>query len=246
MLALLLTSAILVRVDANEPNGTGTEPPSLGAVALDTGAFAKTEAALPAAKRRLGGESPEDAEAPDVEPAPRRAPTHLKLVVGTAIAGCVAILAAAAVRTATAPKASRAEPAAANAIVANEAAAAPPRAPEAPAPAPAPPPAAEEATPAAAPAEASPREGDHAQAAKTATLRVVKKGAALTVDGKRAKTSSVVVACGAHMVAVGAEKPRRVDAPCGKTIVVDASKPVPAKTESAKPDGRLAATTKKR
>lgn len=57
-----------------------------------------------------------------------------------------------------------------------------------------------------------------------ATIRISKKGHTLKVDGKPVKGRSVDVACGKHLVAVDAEKPHRVDAPCGQTLTVDEKK----------------------
>lgn len=79
-------------------HSTNHEPPSLGAVALDTGAYAKTVAALPAARRAADDEPAE--EDPD-----RRVPLHLKVVFGVILAGCVGILGVAAVRTAASMRA---------------------------------------------------------------------------------------------------------------------------------------------
>jgi hypothetical protein len=56
------------------------------------------------------------------------------------------------------------------------------------------------------------------------TIKLAKKAHALRVDGKLAKGSSVEVTCGPHLVAVGKQKARLVDAGCGRTVVVDAQK----------------------
>jgi hypothetical protein len=45
-------------------------------------------------------------------------------------------------------------------------------------------------------------------------------GARVELDGVRVTATSAVVPCGAHMLKVGAEKPRTVDVPCGGTFDV--------------------------
>lgn len=58
----------------------------------------------------------------------------------------------------------------------------------------------------------------------TGTIRLARKGQSLNVDGKRVNGSIIEVSCGPHIVAVGKEKPRKVDAVCGRTLLVDAGK----------------------
>jgi hypothetical protein len=152
---------------------------------------------------------------------------RFKLVVGTAIAGCLAILTVAIVR------ARQEHVAPANATTKFALSAAPP--PHGSAPPTAEPAVAKSDEPSPALPVVAPASAAHAPtaAATTATISLApsaQKGTLLTVDGKRAKSASVAVACGAHTVAVGAEKPRHIDAPCGRTVVVDVGGATPAKT----------------
>jgi hypothetical protein len=77
-----------------------------------------------------------------------------------------------------------------------------------------------------------------APVANRATIRLAGTKQSLTVDGKRSPGASVVVACGAHTVAVGTEKPRRVEAPCGRTLLVDVGKSKLAKDDGARAEGK--------
>jgi hypothetical protein len=187
------------------------EPTSLKAVAIETGPnptiARESSVEVPFARR----------------PVPRR----LKLIVGSVIVVCLGILCVGGIRFAARGKAPVATaPAATAPPIAKTIAPPPPPVAVVAAPAP----------PAAEPPVASLKPDPSREALKpptpkkTATLKVAHGAKLLTVDGKKATGGSVVVTCGSHIVAVGKEKPHRVDAPCGATVVVDARKAKPAKS----------------
>jgi hypothetical protein len=135
-------------------------------------------------------------------PAPR-VPLGAKVLFGLVVGGCVIVLGLCADAVRSDRAAQRFREAAARAALA----------PVEVGPVPPPPPATTTRDVPAPPAAAS-----------TATVRLAKKAHALKVDGKIVKGESVEVSCGAHLVAVDKAKPRRVDAVCGRTLVVDATK----------------------
>jgi hypothetical protein len=192
-------------------------PTSLKAVALDTGGH------------------PTIAREPSVEqPVARPVPLRFKLIVGSVIAVCLVILCIGGIRfavdRANAPAAAAAistpePPPIANTIAKPE----PPPVATVAAPAPIPKPSPEPIATAPKPEKEALKPPP--PAAKTATLKLSHAGKPLTVDGKKVTGASAVVTCGSHMVAVGKDKPHRVDAPCGSTVVVDA----PQKAKGAKP-----------
>lgn len=188
--------------DKHDSDGS-SDPASLRALALDTGANPPAE---PPVDRVSNFEVPV-----------RRVPLRFKLIVGAALAGCVAILTLATIQTRNAgfPQAP-----AVNAVAVPEAPAVPPMT-AAPLHASEPPP------PPTGITKEKPATPAVAHAPETTTISLgpsVPKGTPLTVDGKRAKSSSVVVTCGKHTVAVGGEKAKPVEAACGKPFVVEKAK----------------------
>jgi hypothetical protein len=183
-----------------------TEPTSLGAVAIDTNRRPETKAASTTQK--------ESEESAFPELPPRRAPLAAKVLFGLVVGGCAVVLSlsVSAVRHDLAVKHAR--------DAAMHAAMAP--APVVPAVLAAPIPATAKADVATSPAPAPAPQAD--EKAKTATIRLGKKAHALKVDGKPVKGDTAEVSCGAHLVAVDKEKPRRVEAVCGRTLIVDDKK----------------------
>jgi hypothetical protein len=183
------------------------EAESLRAVALDS----RPSASAP--------RPPIDARDTDLlfdDPLPvRRVPIVAKLLFGLVVGGCLFVLALSA-RTYQADRTAR-DAVVAPRVQAVAAVVAPtptsPRVDPLPPPVAAPPP----------PAAVAPAPAADAKPTK-ATIRLGKKAHGLRVDGKLARGSSVDVSCGPHLVAVGKQKPRKVDAVCGRTVVVDGQK----------------------
>jgi hypothetical protein len=209
---------------------------SLGAVSLDRGASARSALTLPAGLRRS---EEVDARVVDAR-TPHRVALRFKLIVGAAVTGCVVILVLAAVQTARSGSAASSGASTNSAALMAPAAVAPPvtspSTPSTPASSPAMTVAAH-VMPMPAATHVDPSDKRHAETNR-ATIRLARAGQTLTVDGKRTGAASVVVACGAHTVAVGTEKPRHIDAPCGRTVIVDVGKTTLAKSDGAKLDGK--------
>jgi hypothetical protein len=230
--------------DASSP-----APASLGAVSLDSGSYARSAAELPAAR---GRSLEEDAVAVAEPQRGHRPALRFKMIVGASVAACVAIIGVAATQTVIG---GTGEHASSNRTALLAAAAlAPPAETPAPAASPAPSPstapgahatfAARAAIPTPLASESA--HGPSAAGASHAQIRLAHGQQTLTVDGKRASAPSVVVACGAHTVAVGAEKPRRVETPCGRTLIVDVGKSSLTKNDGSKHEGKAHAATPKK
>ncbi len=178
----------------------------------------------------------------DLETAPvpaLRVPFGAKLLFGSVLGGCIVVLGLSAPKLRAELAAKHAKEAAARVAVAAPAAPPPPvpvalSAPATP-PAPARPPLAPDThaqptqltqsvtAPSSAPSENRVAASAPSEPPK-ATIRLSKKGHTLKVDGKPVKGTSVDVSCGRHLVAVDTEKPHRVEAACGQTLVVDDKK----------------------
>jgi hypothetical protein len=208
------------------------DPESLRALAVDTdGRTAPADPHVPA----------EDVE----ERAPRRwrrLPLRSKLLFGAAVVPCLAILVLAVMRGRDAPAVVDAPKPTAAAPVA--ATAPPPTDPATPAtvvtsqePAPPPPeePLPKSADPAEQPAEVAGQRPTMATIAISSHARS-QGSRALFVDGRRAKSTSVDVACGKHTVALDKGKPRQVDVACGRTALVDTARVTI--TKSAPPEAK--------
>lgn len=212
---------------AGSERDLGTEPTSLGAVAV-------------APRARVAAPAQPIEEPPPVDETPatsgrlRRA--ACKLFVGGALAGCVWILALAVTRAHPSWKASahrtitdvQAAPAPAPAEVAQPAPAAPKEAVATPASTEAPPERAPKPTP-------TPPVKPAATTSTIALAPSVPKGKQLVVDGKKVKSGSVIVPCGAHTVAVDKEKPHRIEAECGEKVLVETAKSAPTRAKSSSP-----------
>jgi hypothetical protein len=230
MLKIAMDEPDPIQEPSSGPPVERVEPPSIQAFAVDT-------------SNRESFEAPSSTSSSvDLEPdvfrdAQARRTRRLGILVGVPLVGCVAILGLAAARdvrhgstgeTARTPTTVEVAAAAVPASSPTSSSDLPPLLPDGPSGQPAQAPAAQPVTtpaPAASPSVA------------TATIKVSSAKLPLTVDGKRVKGSSVDVPCGSHFVAVGKEKPHKVDAACGSTVVADAPRP----HEVRRPGGKRAA-----
>jgi hypothetical protein len=212
------------------------EPPSIQAFAVDTASSrASFEAPAPTP-------SSTDLDSDLFRDAQNRRTRRLGMIVGIPLVACVAILGLAAARDVRHGPTS--ESASHTPVVAVAAAALP-----APAPSPSPsspnglPPLLPDAPSGQPPNAATPSASAPAPGSSpaTATIKVTSGKLPLSVDGKRVKGPSVEVACGSHFVAVGKEKPRKVDAPCGSTVVADSHAAMTSPHEVRRHGGKRAA-----
>jgi hypothetical protein len=221
----------------------GADASSLRALAVDTGA----QRAI-VDPRMAGDVEVHDGEEEEQEEPPRRVPLRSKVFFGASLVTCLTICVIAVVRGRHAPAGAEAAATAApaEALPAPQPQPQPPPQPVQAAPQPQPQPVVPSAASVAAPTAADPGPAAPPDP-KTATIALSSHARsqgpkALFVDGKRAKSPSVEVTCGKHSVAVGKEKARHVDVPCGRTAFVDVG--TTTITKSAPPDAKGIAKAK--